>query len=69
MAELLLPFVVEELRDRHGRLRRVQREQGILPSHACLIWAQRWHTGRRSVVILTDSVRFEGGGRLGEGIR
>ena len=53
MAELLLlPLDVDELRDRHGRLRRVQREQGMLPSHACLIWAQRWQTGRRSVVIL-----------------
>lgn len=40
-----------EFLDRHGKLRRVQREQGMLPSQACLICAQRWQTGRRSVVM------------------
>ena len=35
-------------RGRHGRLSRVHREHGRRPSQACLIWAQRWQTGRLS---------------------
>lgn len=41
-------LALTELRGRHGRLRRTQRAQGKLPSQACLIWAQRWQTGRLS---------------------
>lgn len=39
-------------RGRHGRLRRTHRAHGKLPSQACLICAQRWHTGRLSEPIL-----------------
>jgi hypothetical protein len=44
-------------RGRHGRLSRVQREQGREPSQACLIWAQRWHTGRLSAPMAVKANR------------
>lgn len=41
-------------RGRHGKLRRTQRAHGKFPSHACLICAQRWQTGRLSAPILEN---------------
>ncbi len=43
-----------ESRGRHGRLRRTQRAQGRFPSQACLICAQRWHTGLLSEPMAVD---------------
>lgn len=44
-------------RGRQGRLRRRHRAHGTLPSQACLIWAQRWHTGRLSETMMTRTIR------------
>lgn len=41
----------EAPRGRQGKLRRVHRPQGVFPSQACLIWAQRWHTGRSTPMV------------------
>lgn len=43
-------------RGRQGRLRRRHRAHGTLPSQACLIWAQRWHTGRLSATMMTRTI-------------
>lgn len=47
-------------RGRHGRLRRRHRAHGTLPSQACLIWAQRWHTGRLSETMMTRTILILG---------
>lgn len=42
-----------ESRGLQGKLRRTHRAHGRLPSQACLIWAQRWQTGRLSEPMAT----------------
>lgn len=51
-------------RGRQGRLRRRHRAHGTLPSQACLIWAQRWHTGRLSETMMAPAILISEMSRL-----